>query len=172
MAGKLSASFTNFTLKLFADQKEESGESSWTVESVKAGHQQELLQEWTLFSVAAYINGCRSSMKQDAVHFEFVRSFVAACARNFVELGTFSSEPEFTRLAMGRLSEYLDAFSGSDVEEALQNVARKFLQNVGCSPNDIAHRVVAAGHFVNESVETKKMFDSLQASYRIVLNPT
>ena len=168
LADTLAPRFTKTTVELFEQEKEARGEQSWTVESAKGKCRTDPLKEWVLFSLAGYINGCRSSMKQDATHFEFVRSFIAVCGRDFVARGVFTSEAEFEQLAMERMSDYMDALQDGDAEKKMQLVGRKFLVNVGCELDDISGRVGAIGSFMNESIHTKKLFDDLQKSYRVV----
>mgnify|MGYP001559117105 FL=1 len=69
---------------------------------------------------------------------------------------------------MDRMSDYLDALQDGDAEKKMQLVGRKFLINVGCEPDDIVRRIGAVGSFMNNSIGTKKLFDDLQKSYRLV----
>lgn len=168
LADILAPKFTKGTVKLFEGKKGVGLDLSWINESDKEKHRTKSLKEWVLFSLAGYVNGCRSSMKQDEIHFEFVRSFIAVCGGHLVELGVFPSEAEFEQLAKDRMSDYLNALKGGDAEKEMQIIGRKFLVNAGCEPDDIANRVVAVGAFMSNSIATKKMFDDLQKSNRIV----
>jgi len=168
VADILVPKFAKGVVKLFEEEKGSGLGLSWINESDKGKYQKESLKEWVLFSLAGYINGCRSSMKQDAIHFEFVWSFITVCGSYFVEHGVFTSEMEFEQLAKERMSDYLNALKGDDAEKEMQIIARQFLVNIRCEPDDIANRVVAVGSFMTNSIATKKMFDDLQKSYRFV----
>ena len=69
---------------------------------------------------------------------------------------------------MDRMSEYLGTLQGEDAVNIMKLVAQKFLTNVGCEPQDISKNIVAGSSFMNTSIYTKKMFDDIQKSYRIV----
>ena len=118
--------------------------------------------------LAAYINGCRSSMKDTPTHFEFARYFIFACVRDCLERDAFPVQSTLQQVVQVRTSEYLNIFSGKDSDTATQEVAQRFLRNVGCEPDDIAFRMGVEGQFVNVSICTKQLFDQYHKSYRIV----
>ena len=165
----MASRFVKMTINEFEEDKKSLGERSWTVESaIRNEYRTDPLKEWALFSLAGYINGCRSSMKQNAIHFEFVHSFIAFSGRDFTERGVFTTQTEYEQMGLDRTSEYFDALRDGDAEQKIKAVARKFLINVGCNPNDITTHMVAVSSFVNASIYTKKMFDDLQKSYRLI----
>jgi len=169
LADKLAPGFTRTTIELFEGEKQNRGEHSWILESIRSGKcRTEPVKEWVLLSIAAYVNGCRSSMKQDTTHYEFVRKFIAACGRDFIERGIFSTAAEYSELSKDRISNYFEALAHGEAQDKIQAVARKFLVNVGCNPDDIVHRMGAAGFFVSDSANAKNVFDQIQKSYRVV----
>ena len=50
----------------------------------------------------------------------------------------------------------------------MNRVAKAFLINAGCNADDIALRVGAVGSFVNQSINTKKLFDEIKQTVRLV----
>lgn len=171
LADMLGPSFIKQTVAMFEEEKETLGEQSWVIAAARRNSHANLLQEWILFMLAAYINGCRSSMKPTPTHFEFARRFIFACVRDCVECGAFPAQSALQQAVQDRTSEYWEVFSGKDIDKAMHEVAQRFLRNVGCEPDDCAFRMLAAGQFVSVSAATKKLFDQLQKSYRIITAP-
>ena len=168
LAETLAPRFTKATVNLFEAEKEARGNSSWTVEAAAGTCRTDALREWALYSLAGYIQGCRASTKNDEKYLNFARYFITQCGRDFVGRGVFSTETEFDELAKDRISSYLTAISNMDAEKAMQSVGRTFLTNVGCNPDDISQRLGAVGSFVNQSTNTKKLFDEIQKTVRLV----
>ena len=138
--------------------------------SDKIMNKAESIKELVLFYFVSCIYGCRISMKQDVIHFEFVRAFATECGSNLVEYGIFTSAAEFEQLAKIRLSEYLNALKSYGDENILgYELAQKFLVNVGCDPNTIGNLHFAVASFMKKSNATKEMFDDLQKNYSIEL---
>jgi hypothetical protein len=144
-------------------------EQSWIEVASRTYSQDVTRQEWVLFCLAAYIQGCQSSMKQDQIHFEFVQCFLKAISRGVTDGKIFSTDEDFLHRSRSRLTEYLAALSNSTPEEPLRGVASKFLANVGCDANDILLRVGATGNFMAEAVATKELFDKLKKDVRLVI---
>lgn len=172
LADILAPKFAKGTVKIFEGENGTGTGTglglTWINESDIRKYRKESLREWVLFSLTGYINGCRSSMKQDAIHFEFIWSFITVCGSYFVEHGVFTSGMEFEQLAKERMSGYLNTLKGDDAEKEMQIIARKFLVNVRCEPDAIDNRIAAVGFFMTNSIATKKMFNDLQKSYRFV----
>ena len=165
-ADKFAPQFTNATVK----SCEEVLDQQVLIQSDKEMDRKESLKELFLFNFVSCINGCRLSMKQDAIHFEFVRAFATECGSNLVEQDIFTSTAEFEQLAKVRLSEYLKALKSYGDENILgYELGQKFLVNVGCSPNTIGNLHFAIASFMKKSIATKEMFDDLQKSYHLKL---
>ena len=168
LAETLAPKFAKATIDLFETEREARGNSSWTVEASSGPCRTDPLREWVLYSLAGYIQGCRASTRNDEKYLAFARDFISRCGWYFVDQRVFSTETEFDELAKDRISDYLTAISNADADQAMQNVGRAFLTNVGCNPDDIAQRVGAVGSFMNQSINTKKLFDEIQKTVRLV----
>lgn len=168
LAEMLAPRFISSTIKMFEAEINERGDQSWTRKAEQT-HLPTSLQEWLLFCLAAYIQGCRISMNQDQIHFAFVKYFLELVAHNVTNEGIFPTADEFMSRSHERLSEYLAAFSNTRPEDSMKAVARAFLGNVGCPPDDIVLIVGASGSFMSEAITSKELFDKIQKSYRLVL---
>lgn len=168
LAEQLAPRFAKQILRSFEEEKKEMGEHSWTIEAGQSNTEIVVFREWALFEIAAYLNGCRSSMKQDAIHFEFVRRFIVTCGREFVEQRIFDDLSAYLELAQDRTSKYMSIFRDNDPDEAMQNVAVDFLSQLQCNTDNIASRMVLAGMFINVSALTKTMFDNIGKEFRLV----
>ena len=169
LAEKLAPRLVKQVIEGFEEGKRVMGDHAWMIESSNSTTEADKIGEWVLFNIAGYINGCRSSMNQDAIHFEFVRSFIFECGRCLMRRGIFVTESEYERQAMDRVTNYLNMFTGIDIDKEMHNIASAFLKNVACNQDDIASRMVVAGSFMAQSTLTKTMLDGIQKSYRIIL---
>lgn len=168
LAETLAPKFTRMAIHLYDSEVEALGENSWIAESVQRTSQIASKREWVLYCLAGYINGCRASMGENDIHFRFGHLFLIICGRNLVEQSIFPTESEFEKLGQDRTAEYLGAITNDDPEGSMNRVAKAFLINAGCNANDIALRTGAALNFVNESVNTKKLFDEIKRTVRLV----
>ena len=168
LAETLAPRFAKMTVELFEGEREARGDRSWTVESANGKCRTDPLKEWALYSLAGYIQGCRASTKNDVTYMNFARYFISESGRDFVNRGVFSTEVEFDGLTKDRVPQYLEAISDGNAEKAMQSVGRTFLLNVGCNPEDLSQRVGAVGAFMSQSINTKKLFDELQKTVRLV----
>ena len=155
----LAPRFANSTLERFENEKE--NEHSWITEATKEKCRTDPLKEWVLFNLAAYVTGCRLAMKPGAIHFEFVGSFIADCASDFVKRAVFKTETEFAQLAMERMADYSMALEEADAVKKMLILSGKFLRNVGCDSDDIVYHMAASGSFMSELTATKTMFEDI-----------
>lgn len=168
LAESLAPRFIRTTMGLYDSEAEEWGDQSWIAESVRNRSQVSSKQEWILFRLAGYVNGCRSSMTEDDIHLAFLHSFLNLCAVDLVEKGIFTTQTEFEDAGRARTSEYLRAFTQGGPQESTMAVAKSFLVNAGCNVDDIAHLMGAGGGFVNESTLTKELFDNIKRTVRLI----
>ncbi len=167
LAQSLAPRFVRISMTLYIGQTEDWGELSWIAECVRNRSEVSSKQEWILFLLAGYLNGCRSSMTESDIHIAFLHSFLYLCATDLVEKGIFSSHTEFEEMSRARTSEYLSAFTQGSSEESKMAVAKSFLVNTGCYADDIAHLMAAASDFASESMHAKELFEDIKQTVRL-----
>ena len=168
LAQSLAPRFVRISMALYIGETEDWGELSWIGECVRNRSEVSSKQEWILFLLAGYVNGCRSSMTESDIHFAFLHSFLYLCAIDLVEKGIFSSHTEFDDMRRARTSEYVSAFTQGSSEESRMAVAKSFLVNAGCYADDIAHLMAAGSDFVGESMLAKELFDDIKQTVRLI----
>lgn len=167
LAESVAPRFVRTSMGLYDSEAKELGDQSWIAESVRNRSQVSSKQEWILFRLAGYVNGCRSSMTENDIHLAFLHSFLNLCAVDLVEKGIFTTQTEFEDMGRARTSEYLSAFTQGSPQDSIMAVAKSFLVNAGCNADDIAHLMVAGGGFVNESTLAKELFDNIKRTVRL-----
>ena len=170
LAQSLAPRFVRISMTLYVGETEDWGELSWIAECVRNRSEVSSKQEWILFLLAGYVNGCRSSMTESDIHFAFLHSFLYLCATDLVEKGIFNSHTEFDDMRRARTSEYVSAFTQpSSRESNKMAVAKSFLVNAGCYADDIAHLMAAGSDFAGESMLAKELFNNIQQTVRLTL---
>jgi hypothetical protein len=154
-------------MTLYIGETENWRELSWIAECVRNRSEVSSKQEWILFLLAGYLNGCRSSMIESDIHIAFLHSFLYLCGIDLVEKRIFSSHTEFEEMSKARSSEYLSAFKQGSSEESKMAVAKSLLANVGCYADDIAHLMAAGSDFASESMFAKELFDDIKHTVRL-----
>lgn len=160
--------FVRTSMALYDSESEELGDLSWIAESVRSRSEVSSKQEWILFLLAGYVNGCRSSMTESDIHFAFLHSFLNLCAADLVEKGIFSSQTEFKDMSRARTSEYLNALTQGGSQESTVAVAKFFLVNAGCNADDLAHLECAYSGFEDESMLAKELFDDIRRTVHLI----
>ena len=170
LAQSLAPRFVRISTTLYIGETENWGELSWIAECVRNRSEVSSKQEWILFLLAGYLDGCRSSMTESDTHIAFLHSFLYLCATDLVEKGIFNSHSEFEDMRTARISEYLSAFTqGSSQKSNKMAVAKSFLVNAGCYSDDIAHLRAAGSDFAGESMLAKELFDDIKQTVRLTL---
>ena len=146
------------------------GDNSWVEHARMSKSDAKAKQEWLLLCLAAFLQGCHSSMGESDLHFRFAGDFLEVCGREVELQRIFSTANEFIELSKLRSTEYWSLLSESDPGGSIRLVAARFLQNAGCSPIEIAHSMTIASAFTSTATTTKDLFDKLKRTVRLVLS--
>ena len=170
LAETMAPKFVTAWIQEYDDELRESGENSWVERARMSKSDAKAKQEWLLLCLAAYIQGCRSSMGESELHFRFAGDFLEVFGREVEFQRIFPTAREFIELSKLRSTEYWSQLSESDPGRSIRLVAARFLQNVGCSPIEITHSMTIASAFTSTATTTKDLFDKLKRTVRLVLS--
>lgn len=169
LAETMAAKFVSIWMQEYDEELLSSGHNSWIQCARMSKSDAKAKEEWVLFCLAGYIQGCRSSMGDCDLHFIFSREFFEACGRE-VEVHQISpaTASEFATSAASRYTEYCSLLSESNTGNSIRLVAEKFLENVGCSPIEVTQSMRVALGFTSTATATKELFDKLKRTIRLV----
>jgi hypothetical protein len=168
LAEAMATKFVSMWMQEYDEELLARGHNSWIQRARVSKSDAKAKEEWLLFCLAGYIQGCRSSMGDSDLHSTFAREFFEACGREVEVQRIFpTTANEFVASAALRSTEYCSLLSESDPGRSIRLVGEKFLENVGCSPKDVVQSLIALD-FLATATTTKELFDKLKRTIRLV----